>query len=59
MPPRKCWNLQAQKEVCRLIESNLSQIQAWVKGLSHCLVVFLVQWLSTLILTPLLMHPNG
>jgi hypothetical protein len=61
MPPRKCWNLQAQKEVCWLTESNLSQIRTWFKCLSQCLiVVFVVQWLSTLILTltPLLTHPN-
>jgi hypothetical protein len=64
MPLRKCWNLHAQKEVFRLTESNLSQIRAWVKCLSHCLVFFVVQWLGTLIqtllltLTQLLTHPN-
>jgi hypothetical protein len=48
MPARKFWNLQAQKGVCRLTESNPS----------HCLVVFVVQWLSALILTPPLTYPT-
>jgi hypothetical protein len=39
------------KGVCQLTESNPSQIWARVKCPSHCLVVFVVQWLSTLILT--------
>jgi hypothetical protein len=64
-PPQKFWNLQAQKRVCRFTESNLSQIRAQVKCPSHCLVVFVVQWLSTLLIltllltpTPLLTYPN-
>jgi hypothetical protein len=48
MPAWKFWNLQAQTGVCWLTKSNPS----------HCLVVFVVQWLSALT-RPLTYIPTG